>query len=208
MKTTSLSSVVLWTSESFNSIRSIVESTVCLSEAIRRADLSWSYNPLLATLTANWSASEVQLWADEFTAKCSDMGLEFTMLAFDECDPAQIVTPSKNHLLDSTLRYLDSELLLHDVAFNSGLAARCVQTIAATGWPTPYCLMLYGSGFFSRTLHVGYVPSTDVYLRELLTGRLDTYYGQGANTEPQTLHDLLKGMTAAGERMGWQTTKL
>lgn len=96
---TSLSSVVLWTSESFNGVRLIVESSLWLNAAIRHADLSCTYKPILATTEANWSGSEVQAWADEFTAKCNEIDLEFTAVAFDEQDPLQVSTPSKNNLL-------------------------------------------------------------------------------------------------------------
>ena len=194
------------TSEPFNATRLIVESSLRLNTAIRRADLSWTYKPMLATIEANWSSPEVQAWSDEFTAKCNEIDLEFTAVAFDEHDPVQISIPSKNHLLWSTLPYLDSELLLHDVAFDSALTSRCVQTIEATTWPTPYCLMLHGTGLLSRTFHVAYVPSTDAYLRKLIANRDEAYCGKGSDVKRQTLHDLINGMSSTGRRIGWKTT--
>ena len=210
MKTvTSLSSVVLWISEDFASIRLVVESALRLNEAVLQVqDLMWTFRPILATLESNWSLPGVQTWSDEFTSRCDAAGLEFLALVFDGHDPAtKLLTPSKNHMLGASLRYLGSEAVLHDVAFDRSLASQCVNTIRTTPWPTPYCLILRTSGLLSPKPHVAYVPSTEVYLPKLSGARDDVYCSRGADLGSQTFNDLVKGMMAIAENAGWRTGK-
>jgi hypothetical protein len=206
---TSVSTVVLWTHEPFAIIRPVVESVLVFYQSVRRTDdLMWTCNAVLATLQPNWLLPEVRAWSQAFTSACDDVDLEFLFLAVDPSDQTQILTSSKNHLLSSSLRYLQSEAVLHDVAFDDALSRKCIQAIKMTTWPTEYCLMLHSTGLFSPKIHLAYAPSTNVYLPGLLTRRNEGYLKEGTDLRSQTLNDVVIGMKAIGAKKGWLTKKL
>lgn len=208
----SLSTIVLWTHEPFDNIRTVVESSINLYKAIiSTSKVWWSCNSILATLEDNWSANHVQQWSKEFTDICKEIGLDFLFLSFHQdtlrSPQGFSLTASKHHLLASSLFYLKSETIIHDIPFNPSLTLKCFNVVNSTNWPTPYALMNYSTGLLNRKVRVVYIPSTDVYLQNLLGGSTNRYLGKTVQFGDQTLDDIVTGMAYIADKQGWSIKK-
>jgi len=159
-----VSSIVIWSGEPFEAIRTTVESCICLDDAFAQSEFSVThYTSVFATVSQNTNNPRVRQWGEEFTQKCDARGLEFLAVSFDASDPMQALSSDKNHLLTSSLRYLGDRVILHDIPLDRAMAKWAVRKFLSIGWPTDDCLVVVSTPP-DGAIHLAFCTSREAYL--------------------------------------------
>lgn len=203
-----VSSIVIWSGESFDAIRPAVESCICLDEAIAQSGFPVTrYTSVFTSVFQNTEDPRVQQWAEKFTRKCDARGLELFAVRFDPKEPMQTLSSGKHHLLSSSLRYLGDRVILHDIPLDKAMAKWAVQEFLSIDWPTDDCLVVVRTPP-DNAIHLAFCTSREAYLEMgLLMFAAADYRAVGCSTVT-SLDDLCRVMTSAARRNGWGVKSL
>jgi len=205
-----ISSIVIWTEEPFDQIRAAVESSLHLHKATKQDNFFVArFTSILSTIYANTENPSVTQWIKDFTSQCDSRGLEFNAYRFDPSDPMQTLSSRKNHILESSIRYLGDQVILYDVPFSESMAEWLVQKFLPLGWPINYCLATVKC-YPKRKIHIAFSTSTEAYLTQGLlrftANDLIRRHGLFGKTSHgiNSLDDLCYAMARVAKRNGWQ----
>ena len=197
------SSIVIWSEESFETIQALVESSTKLNKAINESRISViRYNSILSTIFNNTENTIVQQWCENFTQKCKNQGFDFRAVRFDLTKPWQIISSSKEHLLSSTVNYMNDRVIFHDISFDDELAKFTVKKLFTIGWPTNDCLVLVKIPP-DNAVHLAFCTSKQAYLEKGLLMFFSTDYETLDQYPITSLDDLCVLMSNVARRNGW-----